>query len=76
METEARTFCETAMACFDGDRRVLATIKAHPRTDFLDAVRSHPKAEIFDITIENRDELYERLRPMILRWNEEVRSVR
>ena len=76
METEARTFCETAMACFDGDRRVLATIKAHPPTDFLDAVRSHPKAEIFDITIENRDELYERLRPMILRWNEEVRSVR
>jgi nucleoside-triphosphatase len=76
METEARTFCETALSCFDGDRHVLATIKAHHRTEFLDAVRSHPKTEVFDITVENRDELYERLRTRILRWNEEFRSAR
>ncbi len=75
METEAPTFCETALSCFDGERHVLATIKARPNTDFLDAVRSHPKVELFDITVENRDELYERLRPMILQWNEKSRLI-
>ena len=76
METEAATFCAAAMSCFNSDRHVLASIKASPRTDFLDSVRSHPNVEVFDITVENRDELYERLRPVIYLWNEEFRSSR
>ncbi|HHW93753.1 MAG TPA: AAA family ATPase [Clostridiaceae bacterium] len=71
METEAMTFCETALSCFDSDRHVLASVKARPRTDFLDAVRSHPEVDVFDITVENRDELYEQLRLLIQLWNNE-----
>ena len=76
METEAATFRAAAMSCFDGDRHVLASIKANPRTEFLDAVRSHPKVEVFGITVENRNELCELLMPMVRRWNEEFSSTR
>lgn len=72
METGATAFCDTVLSCFDGDQRVLATLKASHHTDFLNAVRHHPKAEVFEITPENRDELYEELLPIIRHWNDEL----
>ncbi len=75
METGATAFCDTVLSCFDGDQRVLATLKASHHTEFLNAVRRHPKVEVFEITPENRDELYEELLPKIRRWNDELKHV-
>ena len=49
---------------------VLAAIKPK-ETDFLRRVRQHPCGEVFYITPESREALYQRLRSRILQWNKE-----
>ena len=71
MESEAPQFCAELLGCLDGDTRVIATVKARKGIEFLEQVRSHPKAEVFEITAENRDALFDELLPYILRWNKE-----
>jgi nucleoside-triphosphatase len=71
METESKLFCAAVMRCLDGDIPVLAAVKARFDVDFLNALRSHPGAALYMITEENRDELYEQLLPVMLRWNME-----
>lgn len=71
METDAEHFKSAVLSCLDGDTHVFATVKAREGIDFLDAVRRHPKAEVFEINEENRDSLYEELLKYILAWNTE-----
>ena len=44
---------------------MIAAVKSRTDIPFLNAVRAAPKAEVFYITPENREELYERLLPSI-----------
>lgn len=62
METGAPDFCQAILDCLDGDTPVLAAVKDKPGVEFLDAVRNHPNAQIYWITKENRDELYEEVK--------------
>jgi nucleoside-triphosphatase len=71
METESKLFCAAVMGCLDGDVPALVAVKARFDVDFLNAVRGHPRAALYTITEENRDELYEQLLPVILGWNKE-----
>lgn len=70
METGSPGFCSKVLEHLDGDGHVLAAVKSDMDTDFLIKVRSHPKAELYMISEENRDELYEKLLPIIRSWNE------
>lgn len=70
MENGSPAFCEAVLHHLDGDDPIIATVKAK-KSDFLDKVRSHPKAELYYITEENRDSLYEQLLPVIQGWNNE-----
>ena len=65
MESGSPEFCNRVVDCLDGDIPVLAIVKARYDVPFLDRIRNHPKAMCFEITKENRDELYLQLLPLI-----------
>lgn len=70
LENDAYRFQAAVLAALDGPVPVLAAIKPK-ETDFLRRVRQHPHGEVFNITPESREALYQRLRSRILQWNKE-----
>ena len=62
-EAKAEEFTATVLAALAGDIPVIAAVKSRTDVPFLNAVRAAPKAEVFYITPENRDELFEELLP-------------
>ena len=60
MEAAAPAFCGRVLDILDGPYHVLATVKAAD-TRFLERVRSHPNALLFEVTVKNRDDLYEQI---------------
>ncbi len=50
---------------------MLATVRAGDLgSSFLDRVRTHPKAELYNVSPERADDLYNRLYPIVEGWNE------
>ena len=70
LENDAHRFQAAVLAALDGSTPVLAAVKPKD-TDFLRRVRQHPHGEVFNITPESREALYQRLRSRILQWNKE-----
>lgn len=64
MEADAGAFTAAVFDALDGDIPVLAAVKARYDVPFLNAVRAHKNADVYDVTIENRDALYESLAPL------------
>ena len=62
-EAKAEVFTAAVLAALAGDVPVIAAVKSRTDVPFLNAVRAAPKAEVFYITPDNRDELYEKLLP-------------
>ena len=62
-EAKAEDFTAAVLTALTGDIPVLAAVKSRTDVPFLNAIRSAPKAEVFHITPENRDELFEELLP-------------
>lgn len=60
MEAGAVRFHRAVTAALDGPLPVFGAIKPK-HSDFLDAVRAHPRSVVFDVTENNRDELPARL---------------
>ena len=65
MEAKSDAFTSKVMEVLDGEIPVLAAVKARTDIPFLVQVRDHPKAELFYVTPENRDELFVTILPMI-----------
>ncbi len=60
-ESDAKRFQSIVMSCLDQTEiKVLAVVK-NTQTDFLDAVRNHPNAELYHVNLDNRDSLPEKL---------------
>ena len=57
METASQAFCQGIFHLLDGDIPVIAAVKDKD-TEFLNQVRSHPKAQCFYLTTENREDMY------------------
>lgn len=71
MEAGAPAFCRKVLDCLDGDIPVLATVKGKcMEVDFLSRVKKHPKARLYELTSENRKQLYEELLPQVNGWGE------
>ena len=64
-EAKAEAFTAAVLHALAGDVPVIAAVKSRTDVPFLNAVRAASKAEVFYITPENRDELYEKLLPRI-----------
>lgn len=61
LESASPEFQKAVMRILSGDYTVLAAVKA-ANTDFLRRVRKHPDCELYIITPDNRDALYEQLK--------------
>jgi nucleoside-triphosphatase len=71
MEAEAPAFTSAVLRRLDGDIPVLATVRAGDLgSGFLDRVRRHPKADLYTVSPERADALYDELLPVIEEWNE------
>lgn len=70
LENDAHRFQAAVLAALDGSTPVLAAVKPKD-TEFLCQVRQHPHGEVFYLTPENRDTLYEHLRSRMQQWNKE-----
>lgn len=57
MESRSPAFCAAVLHLLDGDTPVIAAVKPKD-TPFLTAIRSHPKARLFHLTPENREDLF------------------
>ena len=64
-EAQADAFTAAVLAALAGDIPVIAAVKSRTDVPFLNAVRAAPKAEVFHITPENRDELFRSLLPRV-----------
>jgi nucleoside-triphosphatase len=60
LESNANEFKKTVLECLNGQQPILGVIKKK-RTEFLDAVRAHPKVDMINITEQNRDAVLEKL---------------
>ena len=60
MESNAPRFTEAVLRTLDGAPLVIAAVR-NKETPFLNAVRSHPRADVYRIDPENRDRLRETL---------------
>lgn len=61
LESASPEFQKAVMRILSGDYTVLAAVKA-ANTDFLRAVRKHPDCELYIITPDNREALYEQIK--------------
>ncbi len=66
-EAEANEFTAAVLEALLGDVPVIAAVKSRTDVPFLNAVRAQPRAEVFFVTPENRNELYETLLPRMRR---------
>ena len=70
MEIGSEQFCDAVLAALDGEISVLATVKDTDfGAEFLDKVRQHPNAELYMLTAENREEVFEQVLPAVRSWN-------
>ncbi|MBQ3200696.1 MAG: hypothetical protein IJB22_02135 [Clostridia bacterium] len=65
MEAEAEQFKRAVFFALEGDIPVIAAVKARQDIAFLNEVRSHPKADLFTVTPQNREELFQKMRMRI-----------
>lgn len=65
MEQDAKDFCKAVFETLDGDFPVLGVIKPK-QTAFIEAVRSHKRSVLFEVTENNRDFLPARLAELLL----------
>lgn len=70
MEAQAEAFVRAVFNALDGTIPVIAAVKARFDVPFLNDVRAHPKAQLYTITKENREELFDKLLPAIRAWDE------
>lgn len=57
MELEAQSFKNRVLSIFSNETPVLAVVKNKPNP-FLEQVLRHPKVQVFEVTLENREILY------------------
>lgn len=67
IEVEEKQWCDANLKVFDGDVPVIAAVKNKEGIAYLDAITSHPKCKVFEITEKNRDELVDEVVEFIMR---------
>lgn len=61
MENDAHLFRQEVLHLLDGEIPILGVIKPR-RTPFLDSIRAHKNVTTIEVTVENRDEVFKKLR--------------
>jgi len=66
METDAKAYGDRVLELLDAGPPVLGVIKPL-HSPLLDAIREHPGSKVFEVTLENRDEILETILPAVRR---------
>ena len=74
MEEAVPEFCSAVLNHLDGDIPVLASVKGGKQAEFIDRVLSHPKAEVFHLDGSNKEEIYDKILPYVLEWNDNLKK--
>ena len=74
MESGAERFCSAVLEALDGELPILAAVREGMDTDFLRRVKAHSKATVIDMRPERFDEICAQLRPVVLRWEEQIKE--
>lgn len=67
MEAGAVAFTKAVFDALDGDIPVLAAVKSRRDIPFLEKLRSHPKTEVWELTPQTREEVFEQLLAVLRR---------
>lgn len=65
MESKSHVFTKKVLETLDGGLPVIAAIKNRTDIPFLDQVHHHPNAMVYEITADNREELFQQLLPLV-----------
>ena len=69
MEADSDNFTKAVLEALDGDIPVLASVKkVKMHVDFLDKVLGHPDVQVYELTEDNYDRVYEKVLPQVLGW--------
>ena len=68
MEKDSPGFMNRVLELMDGDIHIIAAIKDRTDIPFISEIRAKPKAQIFKINKENRDDLYETVLEAVKNW--------
>lgn len=60
-ESTAPDFCRAVCRLLAGDKPILGVVKPRADTALLRAVHGHPNVKIYEVTEENRDELFAKI---------------
>jgi hypothetical protein len=74
MESGAEDFCRAVLQSLDSDWPILAAVRAGMDTDFLRAVRRHPKVSLIDMQSVDFEACYRQLRPLVEGWEKQLRE--
>lgn len=74
MEEGVPEFCRAVLAHLDGDIPVLASVKGGKQADFIDRVLNHPKAEVFYLDGSNKEQIYNKILPYVMEWNNNLKK--
>ena len=73
MEDNAEEFCRSVRAAFDADIPVLASIKdTEHKSRHIQTILNHPKAKVFMLDQDNRDEIYRKVAKIVKEWEREI----
>jgi len=73
MEDRAEDFCRSVTAAFNGDIPVLASIKdTEHQSGHIHSILNHPKARVYMLNKENRDEVYRTVKKVVEEWKREI----
>ena len=74
MESQAEAFCGAVLTQLQGNVPVLAAVRTSIDTPFIQKVLSCEDALVIDMTPERFDEVYEKLLPIVLSWQEACKA--
>lgn len=74
MEEAVPEFCQAVLDALDGDIPVLASVKGGKQADFIDKVLSHPRAEVLNINSSNKEQIYDKILPYVIEWNNNLKK--
>lgn len=65
LESKAPQFTQAVLEALDGPAQVIAAVKDRPDAPFLQAVLAHPKALVFRLTPNNRQEVFRQIQALL-----------
>ena len=65
LESQAPRFTQAVLDTLNGSAQVIAAVKDRPDVPFLQAVLAHPQAQVFRLTPDNRQAVFQQIQALL-----------